>query len=217
MGFEVYDCRRDIRNILVRPQIRARFCRLEPGTGSLDAWHTHDLGDEIFIILSGRVEFKINGEVKEVGPGQMCYALTDEPHSVRVIGDEPVYMYLSVTPHIQPTHTFYDDKGERQPPHFRPSSDYNTETDSTTPVAELIDGHIDAVRTLAAQAQESVRIQEERGQELKQALMAGDMEAASRVREAMWEPLLQLFKQTSAVADGWNGLAPRAGSVDAVY
>ena len=43
MGFEVYDCRRDIRNILVRPQIRARFCRLEPGTGSLDAWHTHDL------------------------------------------------------------------------------------------------------------------------------------------------------------------------------
>ena len=36
MGFEVYDCRRDIRNILVRPQIRARFCRLEPGTGSLD-------------------------------------------------------------------------------------------------------------------------------------------------------------------------------------
>ena len=92
MGFEVYDCRRDIRNILVLPQIRARFCRLEPGTGSLDAWHTHDLGDEIFIILSGRVEFKINGEVKEVGPGQMCYALTDEPHSVRVLGDEPVYM-----------------------------------------------------------------------------------------------------------------------------
>ena len=217
MGFEVYDCRRDIRNILVRPQIRARFCRLEPGTGSLDAWHTHDLGDEIFIILSGRVEFKINGEVKEVGPGQMCYALTDEPHSVRVIGDEPVYMYLSVTPHIQPTHTFYDDKGERQPPHFRPSSDYNTETDSTTPVAELIDGHIDAVRALAAQAQESVGIQEERGRELKQALMAGDMEAASRLREAMWEPLLQLFKQTNAVADGWNGLAPRAGSVDAVY
>ena len=147
----------------------------------------------------------------------MCYALTDEPHSVRVIGDEPVYMYLSVTPHIQPTHTFYDEKGERQPPHFRPSSDYNTETDSTTPMAELIDDHIDAVRTLAAQAQESVRIQEEQGRALKQALMAGDMEAASRVREAMWEPLLQLFKQTSAVADGWNGLAPRAGSVNAAY
>ena len=74
MGFEVYDCRRDIRNILVRPQVRARFCRLEPGTGSLDAWNTHDLGDEIFIILSGRVELKINGEVKEVGPGPRTQA-----------------------------------------------------------------------------------------------------------------------------------------------
>ena len=123
MGFEVYDCREDIRNILVTQNIRARFCRLEPRSGSLDEWHTHDLGDEVFIILSGRVEFKINGEVKEGGPGQMCYALADEPHSVRVIGDEPVYMYLSVTPHIQPTHTMYDEDENRLPPVFRPSSD----------------------------------------------------------------------------------------------
>ena len=65
------------------------------------------------------------------------------------------------------------------------------------------------MRTLAAQAQESARIQEERGQELKQALMASDMEAPfRRVREAMWEPLLQLFKQTSAVANGWNRNEP---------
>ena len=45
MGFEVYDCRRDIRNILVRPQIRARFCRLEPGTGLLAAWQTSKAAD----------------------------------------------------------------------------------------------------------------------------------------------------------------------------
>ena len=84
--------------------------------------------------------------------GKCATPRTDEPHSVRVIGDDPVYMYLSVTPHIQPTHTFYDEKGERQRPHFKPSSDYDTTTDSTTTVAELIDGHIEAVRTLAAQA-----------------------------------------------------------------
>ena len=74
MGFTVYDCREDIRNILVTPQIRARFCRMEPGPGSLDKFHTHDLGHEIFIILSGRVEFRISGVTKELGPGQMCYA-----------------------------------------------------------------------------------------------------------------------------------------------
>ena len=115
MGLTVYDCKKDIRNILVTPQIRARFCRLEPGSGSLDRFHTHDLGHEIFLILSGRIEFKIGGEVKELGPGQMCYALADEPHSVRVIGDGPVYMYLSVTPHIQPGHTLYSSDGERLP------------------------------------------------------------------------------------------------------
>ena len=217
MGFDVYDCREDIRNILVTPQIRARFCRLEPGSGSLDLWHTHDLGDEIFIILAGRVEFKINGQVKEVGPGQMCYALADEPHSVRVIGDELVYMYLSVTPHIQPTHTMYDDEGGRLPPHFRPSSDYDTRTDETTPVDQLIDGHVEAVEALAARAQEGAQAQKERAEALKKALAAGDIEAASRLREAMWEPLLALFKQTGEVAGGWNALAPRAGAVDAVY
>ena len=145
MGFTVYDCRKDISNILVTSQIRARFCYMEPGSGALDFGHSHDLGHEIFIILAGRVEFQISGDVKELGPGQMCYALTDEPHSVRVIGDEPVHMYLSVTPHIQPTHTFYDDERKRLPPHFRPSSDYDTQTDSTSPVEHLVDEHIERV------------------------------------------------------------------------
>ena len=217
MGFEVYDCREDLRNILVTQNIRARFCYLEPGSGSLDSWHTHDLGDEIFIILSGWVEFKINGEVKEVGPGQMCYALADEPHSVRVIGDEPVYMYLSVTPHIQPTHTFYDEADERLPPNFRPSSDYDTETDATTPVDELIDEHVAAAQALAEQAMESARLQEEQATALKVALAARDMAEADRLRAVMWGPMLEVFKQASAVAGGWNTLAPRAGTVNAVY
>ena len=31
MGFPVYDFRKDIRNILVTPEIRARFLRMELG------------------------------------------------------------------------------------------------------------------------------------------------------------------------------------------
>ncbi len=72
MGFTVYDCRKDIRNILVTPQMRARFCRMEPGSGSHDQFHTHDLGHEIFIILSGWVEFKINGEITGSGSNVLC-------------------------------------------------------------------------------------------------------------------------------------------------
>jgi quercetin dioxygenase-like cupin family protein len=217
MGFTVYDCRRDIRNLLVTPQIRARFCRLEPGTGTLDQQHTHDLGHEIFIILSGRVEFEIAGEVREVGPGQLCYALAGEPHAVRVVGDEPVFMYLSVTPHIQPTHTLYDEDGDRLPPWFRPSSDYDTRTDSTTPVDQLVDRHIESARALAELARTCARIQEEKGAEIKQALATSDAEKAVRLRQDMWSPLLDLFGEVSALADGWNALAPRAGEVDAAY
>ena len=217
MGFTVYDCREDIRNILVTPQIRARFCKLEPGTGELDFGHTHDLGHEIFIILAGRVEFQISGDVNELGPGQMCYALVDEPHSVRVISDEPVLMYLSVTPHIQPTHTMYDEEQNRLPPVFRPSSDYDTETDSTTAVAALVGQQIENARLLADLAQDNVRVQEEKGAKLKQALDAGNLEEASRLREAMWSPLLELFKHVQQTADGWNTLSPRAGALTAYY
>ena len=215
MGFTVYDCRKDISNILVTPQIRARFCYMEPGSGALDFGHSHDLGHEIFIILAGRVEFQISGDVKELGPGQMCYALTDEPHSVRVISDEPVHMYLSVTPHIQPTHTFYDDEQKRLPPHFRPSSDYDTQTDSTSPVEHLVDEHIEKTRAVAAQAQASAQVQEEQGAALGKALEAGDLEEATRLREAMWSPLLELFKRVNELAEGWNALSPRAGRVNA--
>ena len=215
MAFTVYDCREDIRNILVTPQIRARFCKLEPGSGELNFGHTHDLGHEIFIILAGRVEFQISGDVKELGSGQMCYALVDEPHSVRVISDEPVYMYLSVTPHIQPTHTMYDEDQNRMPPVFRPSSDYDTKTDSATPVEELVDQHVETARILAELAQNNARLQKEKGAELKAALVAGDLEEASRLRDAMWSPQLDLFKQVHQTADGWNTLSPRAGAITA--
>jgi quercetin dioxygenase-like cupin family protein len=47
---------------------------------------THDLGHKIFIILSGRAEFKISGETRELGLGQMCYALADEPHRYGSLG-----------------------------------------------------------------------------------------------------------------------------------
>jgi mannose-6-phosphate isomerase-like protein (cupin superfamily) len=217
MGFTVYDYREDIRNILATPQIRARFCLLEPGTGDLDQSHTHDLGHEIFIILSGRAEFKIDGEVKELGPGQMCYALAGEPHGVRVIGDEPVYMYLSVTPHIQPTHTFYSDEGERQPPLFRPSSDYDTRTDEDTPIDQLIDRHADATRRVAEEAQASVQVQERMAKALKEALAAGDGKAAADIRAVMSEAHLALFKATEKLAEEWNALAPRAGTLRRFY
>ena len=137
MALKVYDYRTDVRSVLVTPQIRSRFMRLEAGEAAEP--HSHDLGHEIFLVLDGRAEFTIDGETGEVGPGQMVVALVDELHSLRVLGDKPMTMYLSVTPHIQPTHTMWTPDGERMPHRFASSTAYDVETDTTTPFDELLD------------------------------------------------------------------------------
>jgi len=216
MGSTVFDCRNDLRNVLITPQIRARLCRMEPGSGTHDQYHTHDLGHEIFLILAGRVEFKISGRLVELGPGQLCYALAGEPHSVRVLGEEPVYMYLSVTPHIQPTHTFYSENGQPLPPLFRPSSDYDAQADPA-PAAELVERCAAAARQAARAAQASAQLQEELAGALKQALAAGNTQEVGRLREAIWTSLLATFKGMDQLAAAWNELAPRAGQITAFY
>ena len=137
MALKVYDYRTDVRSVLVTPQIRSRFMRLE--AGEVAEPHSHDLGHEIFLVMDGRAEFTIDGETGEVGPGQMCVALVDRVHSLRVLGDKPMTMYLSVTPHIQPTHTMWTPEGERMPHRFASSSAYDEETDTTTPFGDLLD------------------------------------------------------------------------------
>lgn len=207
MPFRVYDFRTDIRNLLVTPQIRSRFLRMEPG--QVASHHSHDLGHEIFLILQGRCIFEISGEEAELGPGQLCVALVDEPHSVRVVGDEPMIMYLSVTPHLQPTHTTRTAEGERLPIHFIPSSAYDVETDTQTPVEVLADRWVQSFQVLATLAQESARQQAQAAVQLKQALAVGDDQAAQQARNTMWEGVYQTFRQLHALGDQWNTLAPR--------
>ena len=83
MGFEVYDYREDVRNVLVTSQLRSRFMRME--AGFVAEPHSHDLGHEVFLVLEGRAEFDIDGEKEVLGPGQMCVALVDQLHGIRVL------------------------------------------------------------------------------------------------------------------------------------
>ena len=207
MGFPVYDYRTDVRNVLVTPQIRSRFLKMEPGQSA--QLHSHDLGHEIFLILEGRVEFEIDGETEELGPGQMCVALTDQPHTVRVLGDEPMTMYLSVTPHIHPTHTPRTEEGERLPHNFMPARAYDVEPDMRVSVSELVVRQNNAAQLLAELTQTCTAIQQEMGSQLKSALAEGDADAATAARQAMWEALYPVFKATAELADVWNALAPR--------
>lgn len=203
MSFQVYDYRTDVCNMLVTPWIRSRFLRMEPGASA--ALHSHDLGHEIFLVLAGRAEFTINGGVREVGPGQLCVALADEIHSVRTVGDEPMTMYLSVTPHIQPTHTGRTADGERMPTRFSPSRSYDVEPDDTASMGEVVDTCLEAARTLAREASTLASVQEETADRLR----GGSREEAVEAREAVWDALYKAFRQAYELADGWNALADR--------
>ena len=213
MAFEIFDFRQEehIKNLLVTPHIRSRFLRMEPG--AVAGLHSHDLGHEIFLILQGRCVFHIAGSEQELRAGQLCVALADEIHQVRTIGDEPMVMYLSVTPHIQPTHTGRDPDGTRHPTHFQPSSSYDVETDTDTPIDELIDNFTAASADLAQAASDQATAQAARSDQLKAALAAGDQAQATELREAMWQDVYQSLKRAYAIADLWNDLTPRVGKV----
>ncbi len=202
MSFQVYDYRTDVGNMLVTPQIRSRFVRMQPGESA--SFHSHDLGHEIFLVLAGRAEFRIDGGTREVGPGQLCVALADEIHSVRTVGDEPMTMYLSVTPHIQPTHTGRTAGGERMPTRFAPSSSYDVEPDDTPSVGEVVNRSLEAARALAQDAVALERVHEETAGRFR-----GGKDGAAEAREAVWEALYRVFRQAYELADGWNALADR--------
>jgi len=207
MSFEIYDYRTDIRNVLVTPQIRSRFIEMQPGQAAQP--HSHDLGHEIFLILEGRCEFEIDGAIQELGPGQMCIALADQVHSLRVVGDEPMTLYLSVTPHIQPTHTGYTEDRQRIPPRFSPSSAYDVQPDLGISVEKLVDRHVEEAEAAAEAARASADVQQEMAVKLKKAIAERDEQAATEARNAMWEAIYTVHKQIYDFGHTWNALAPR--------
>lgn len=198
MGFPVYDFRNPehITNMLVTPQIRSRFLRMEPGTEAQG--HTHDLGHEIFLILSGQCEFTIDGEIEVLGPGQLCVALVDQWHKVRVVGDEPMIMYLSVTPHVQPTHTYWNEDGTRKPSRFAPSASYDVEIDESVDNDELLSRMVDVNNDVHDAS-------------LVLSRAVGQTSVFDHYnRENIWAAVRDLHRQVARLDDVWNELAPRA-------
>lgn len=209
MSFEVYDYRTTNHNVLITPEIRARLYHMKPG--QVDGRHSHDLGHEVFLILEGQAEFNINGVKKVLGPGELCIALADEIHQVRnLLPDKPTIMYLSVTPHVHPTHTGRNDDDSRKPANFPPNSNYHVEQDMSVPVDRLVDRYADQVETLLSTVEASTGTQLAMVRELRQARATADGESAAAARYAMWEAIYSIHKELSALDAVWNELAPRA-------
>ena len=208
MPFEVYDFRDVNKNVLTTPEIRARLYHMAPG--QVDRLHSHDLGHEIFLILEGKAEFMIAGHTEVLEAGQLCIALADEIHQVRnLLPDRRTVMFLSVTPHIQPTHTGRDPDGSVHPPQFRSNTFYD-DVDDTGPIADLLDTFVRGAEALAEEALQAAAAHAQQAQTWRKAAAAQDQDAAVTARNTMWQAVRSLHTNLFKLELIWNRLAPRA-------
>jgi len=212
--FDVYDYRTDVRNVVITPDIRSRFLRMEPG--EVGPRHSHDLGQEVFLVLAGQCEFEIEGERAVLGPGQMCFAAANQMHQVRTIGDEPMTMYLSVTPHIEPTHTFWNDAGEKLPPRYggATANERAARAEPGPGIAALLARQIAAAKAVATAATANAATQETMATELERALSAGDAVAAKATVDAMWCTMRTAYEAIQELAAAWNEVAATVAEPD---
>jgi quercetin dioxygenase-like cupin family protein len=212
MPFEVFDYRTDVRNLVITPEIRSRFLRVEPG--EVHIRHSHDLGHEVFLVLEGECEFEIEGDRALLGPGQMCFARRDQMHQVRNPGDVPMTMYLSVTPHIDPTHTMWDEDGNKLPYHYGSSTQNERagRLDAAEDISSIAERHLAAARALEAAAAANVAAQVAGIDALTSAMAANDRLAVRAAIDAMWTPFFETYRALLDLSETWNALAPEAGA-----
>jgi len=83
---------------LAAEQIALSYRRMAPGTGGKGSYgHRHKTQEEIYLVLSGRLEFKLDDEVVELGP---LTAVRSAPHTARSVwnaGPEEAVLMISST------------------------------------------------------------------------------------------------------------------------
>jgi len=209
MTLEVWDATRDIKNLFITPEIRSRIMRFEPH--QLSSGHTHDLGHEMFLVLEGQAEFTIDGSTAVLGAGQACVARAGQWHEVRAVGDGPMTLYLSVTPHVEPTHTQWDREGGTQLPYrYGGATRAEREAGPSQPVGTLLDEHVAACSALAAAAQANLSAQREAANQLRSAIEASDIAATHAAVDAMWSAYRSMYASLQASVQTWNALAAAA-------
>jgi hypothetical protein len=172
--------------------------------------HSRDLGHEIFLVLEGNAEFEIEGERDVVGPGQMCVALTNQTHAVRSAGPEPAIMYLSVTPHIQPTHTYWDNQGNRKPHRFAGPEVYDSTIDASVSDVKVVDRYVEALAAAVEAGQTAAVAHEDLAGRLKVAMAEGNAVDIERTRNALWDSVSGLYQLVAELSDIWNDVAARS-------
>jgi len=196
MSIPVHDYRLDLTNICVQPQIRSRFRRVE--LGPVPPVHSHDLGGETFLVMEGRIEFTVADERVVCERGQSIFVPPRTTHAVRAVGDQPGVIYLSVSPHVEPTHTQYDADGQTLPPKYgvwRAAG--GGEPRSELPTSTLLERYKAAAQSLAKLAQVNAATVN----------TATTSEDIKKTVDQLWEGLKPVLLQVEALEREWNELA----------
>jgi mannose-6-phosphate isomerase-like protein (cupin superfamily) len=199
MPINIYDYRANLSNLVVQPQIRSRFRRVE--LGPVPQYHSHDLGGETFVVMEGQIEFTVAGEHVVCGPGQAIYVPPRTTHAVRAVGDKPGVIYLSVSPHVEPTHTFYDAHGQVLPPRYgswRAAGGEDAEPETST--RELLERYRAAARQLADLARTNAAAEVTLDE-------SADPARTKVAVDALWASLRPLLQHVEEVERTWNALA----------
>jgi quercetin dioxygenase-like cupin family protein len=212
MPVRVFDYRTDSGNVIVTPEIRGRFMRVQPERQPL--MHSHDVAGESFLVVEGTCEFTVDGEDVTCEVGQLIYVPPQVKHALHAVGDQRCTVFLTVTPHIEPTHTRYDEAYERRPPEYgtwrgggRVDRDADPYADTAT--AEVGRSFLANLRGLAERTEAAVTIAEARIGELVE-LDPADQGRTKQLVDDIWAELREVIWQTTATERDWNELAPRS-------
>jgi mannose-6-phosphate isomerase-like protein (cupin superfamily) len=88
--------------------VRGGMFFLDPG--KVASYHSHDAAAEIFVFLRSLCDAKVEGETQRFHPGEALYVPAEQKHTLANVGDERLEVWLTVTPNVTPTHTFYEEQ-----------------------------------------------------------------------------------------------------------
>jgi len=80
--------------------------------GKITAYHSHDGASEVFVFLRGECTAKVEGISESFSVGDMLYVPAEEKHELANVGKGRLEVWLTVTPNVRPSHTFYDEQAD---------------------------------------------------------------------------------------------------------
>jgi len=86
--------------------VRGGMFFLEPGQEA--SYHSHDGAPEVFVFLQGQCDSTTEDEMVHVGPGDVIYVAPEMKHRLLNTGTDRLVVWLTVTPNVTPSHTFYE-------------------------------------------------------------------------------------------------------------